>query len=90
MKTIQFEIDYSFCPEGHRWVYLSANLLYPDVFYCEKCNCFYEPTVRKVERGAINKDFSSDRERDLIARAKFLDWKNNLTFKDWESQNEKL
>ena len=89
MRNLTFQIDYEYCPEGHLdWIFIPSSILYPDVFYCEKCNCFYEPSVRKVKIGQINKDFSSDREADLIKRAKFLKWKNNLQLVDMPPHKE--
>lgn len=83
MKNLTFQIDYEYCPKGHGdWIFIPSSTLYPDIFWCEKCDCFYEPSVRTVKRGTINKNFNSDREKDLIDRAKFLNWKNKLQPKD--------
>ena len=81
-RNLTFQIDYSNCPKGHDWTWIRSSTLYPDVFWCEKCDAFYEPTVKKLERGKINKEYSSDREADLIKLAIFLKWKNNLQPKD--------
>ncbi len=86
MKNLTFQIDYTYCPKGHGdWIFIPSSILYPDIFYCESCDCFYEPSVKKLERGKINKEFSSDREADLIKRAKFLKWKSNLQLSDMPS-----
>lgn len=83
MKTHTFSLDYTYCPKGHTdWVYIKSSTLYSDIFWCEKCDCFYEPSVRKIARGVINKNYSSDREGDLIKRAKFTAWKETLTYND--------
>ena len=83
MRDIRFQIDCTYCPKGHEdWVFVPSSILYPDVFWCKKCDCFYEPSVIAVKRGSINKDFSSDREADLIERAEFLEWKSKLQPKD--------
>ena len=83
MKDITFQIDYTFCPKGHSdWVFIPSSTLYPAIFWCEKCDCFYEPSIKQVKRGTINDDFVSDRESDLIKRAKFIKWKSKLQPKD--------
>ena len=86
-RNYAFQIDYEYCPKGHEdWVYIPSSTLYPDVFWCEKCDCFYEPTVEKLVRGKINKNFNSDREQDLIDCARFLRWKERLQPKDMPPQ----
>jgi hypothetical protein len=83
MKTITFQIDYTYCPEGHGdWVFIPSSTMYSDIFYCPKCDCFYQPSVKKIKRGEINKDYNSDREKDLIEYAEFIKWKNGLSKKD--------
>jgi len=87
-RTITFDIDYSYCPKGHDWIHIGSSTLYCDVFWCEQCDCFYEPTVKAIPRGDINKSFNSDREQDLIDYAKFLAWKSKLTMKDMKVFDE--
>ena len=82
MKKLTFEIDYSYCPKGHSWLFIPTSTLFADLFWCRECDCFYEPSVRVVKYGVINKNFNSDREKDLIKRAKFLEWKKTLNYKD--------
>lgn len=80
---LTFQIDYTFCPKGHgEWVFVPSSTLYPDIFWCPACDCFYEPELRPVKRGKINEDFSSDREGAIIERARFLQWKSKLQPKD--------
>ena len=83
MKNITFQIDYEFCPKGHKWIFLPSSLLCYDLFYCEPCGTFYEPTVKPKSFEAINKEFSADQSDELIQNAKFRQWKNNLTYKDF-------
>ncbi|MFW5962631.1 MAG: hypothetical protein ACOCQR_03345 [bacterium] len=83
MKNYIFNIDYTHCPKGHsEWVLIPSSILYPDIFYCFECDCFYSPTVKKKERGEINKEFSNDREQELIDRAKFIKWRDSLSPED--------
>jgi len=89
MTRITFDVDYSYCPKGHAWIHIGSSTLYWDVFWCEKCDCFYEPIVKAVPRGTINESFSSDRESDLIEYAKFLAWKSKLTMKDMKATEAK-
>lgn len=83
MKTITFNIDYQFCPEGHGdWIFIPSSTLHSDIWWCKECDCFYEPSVKKIKYGVINKNYNSDREDDLKKRAIFLKWKNGLSYKD--------
>lgn len=84
MKQLTFSMDYTYCPKGHGdWIFIPASTLFYDVWFCEKCDCFYEPTVTKIKKGAINKNFHSDREKQLFDRAMFLKWKNALSYEDF-------
>lgn len=88
MKRYSFEIDYTFCPEGHgSWTFIGSSILYSDIFYCTDCDCFYVPSLRKIVRGEINKDYTSDREADLIRLANFKRWKSKLTIEDYDRQS---
>ncbi len=83
MRNVQFQIDYSYCPKGHGdWVFIPSSILYPDIFWCKQCDCFYEPNVRAVKRGKVNESFNSDREKELIERANFIEWRSKLQIKD--------
>lgn len=85
MRTITFQIDYEYCPQGHTWTFIPSSTLYPDVFWCEECKCFYNPTVEKVVAAKLNERFSSDRAGDLIKYARFLRWKAGLSMGDMPS-----
>lgn len=86
MRDITFQIDYTFCPKGHGdWVFVPSSTLYADVFWCEKCDCFYSPTVEKMTKEKLNKEFYSDRAADIIERAKFLKWKDGLNYSDMKN-----
>jgi len=79
MRHIQFQTDYTYCPKGHGdWVFVPASTLYPDIFWCGKCDLFYEPSVRALSQEKLNKEFSSDRAAEIIKRATFLEWKSKL------------
>ena len=83
MKYLKLKIDYNYCPKGHAdWVFITASTLYPDIFWCERCDTFYEPSVKPKSKEQLNKDFSSDRAGELIKYAEFLQWKSKLTTKD--------
>lgn len=82
-RKLQFDIDYTYCPKGHGdWTFIPTSTLYSDLFWCEKCNYFYEPSIKMIKKGDINKHFNSDRENDLKIRAKFLKWKSGLSYID--------
>jgi len=86
MREIKFNVDYTFCPKGHGdWVFVPSSTLYADVFWCEKCDCFYFPTVEKMTKEKLNKEFYSDRAQEIIDRAKFLKWKESLEYSDMEN-----
>lgn len=71
------------CPKGHgNWVFIPASILYSDLYWCEDCECFYEPIVKKLPYDVLNEQYSSDRAADLVKRARFLMWKDSLTMKD--------
>jgi len=90
MKRYTFDIDYTFCPKGHGgWTLIESSILYADVFWCPDCDCFYQPTVKAVPRGEINKSFNTDREQDLVDLAEFLAWKSKLTRKDMYAHKQK-
>lgn len=77
--------DDTYCPAGHGdWVFISATTLYSDLYWCPTCDCFYQPTVKKITYEELNKDFSSDRAADLVERGRFLKWKDGLSYKDME------
>lgn len=83
--------DDTYCPKGHgNWVFIPASMLYPDVYYCPTCKLFYTPTVQKVTAEQITKEYNSDRASELIKRAEFITWKNNLTIKDMEKSIQPL
>ena len=82
MKQVQFNVDYSFCPKDHPWIFVPSSTLYSDVFYCENCDCFYFPSVEKLTKEKLNREFSSDRANDIIKQAKFIQWKNSLRYSD--------
>lgn len=84
MKKIAFDLDYQFCPKGHLWTFVPVSTLYSDIFWCEKCDCFYEPSVRKITKEILNKNFSSDRASEIISLAKFYNWRSSLSKKDME------
>lgn len=84
---ITFNTDFSYCPKGHEWRFIPSSTLYGDIFWCEQCDCFYYPSVKKLTKENLNKEFYSDRAEDLIKRAKFLQWKDSLNYKDWEKHN---
>jgi len=83
MKESEFSIDWTYCPKGHGdWIFIPSSTLYSDIFWCEKCDCFYYPSVKKIGKEELNKNYNSDRADDLIKRANFLKWKNSLSYKD--------
>lgn len=83
MKTLSFQVDYSFCPEGHNeWVFVPSSTLYGDIFWCDKCDCFYLPSVKKISKERLNVGFLSDRAQEIIELARFIKWKNSLSVKD--------
>lgn len=82
MKTISFNIDYSYCPKGHSWIFISQSTLYSDIFWCEDCDLFYYPSVKPLTQAKLNENFSSDRAYDIIKLAKFKKWKDTLSLKD--------
>lgn len=85
MKEVKFNIDYTYCPKGHGdWVFIPSSFLYSDLFWCENCHCFYEPSVRRIDSEKINKSFSSDRASELVERANYIKWKNSLTMNDFK------
>lgn len=86
MKTVTFNIDYTYCPEGHAWTFIPASTMYSDIFWCEKCECFYYPSVKRMTADQLNKDFCGDRAADLIRYAEFLRWREGLSIKDMPSE----
>lgn len=75
--------DDTYCPKGHgSWVFVPASTLYPDIYWCDKCDCFYNPICVEMSYDELNEDFSSDRASDLIQWAKFLKWRDSLSPKD--------
>jgi len=83
MKQVTFQIDYTYCPKGHGdWIFIPSSTLCYDVFWCEKCDCFYEPIVKEMKKGKIKEQFNETREDDLKKRARFLAWKEKLQYKD--------
>lgn len=75
--------DDRYCPKGHGdWVFIPASTLYSDIYWCELCDCFYYPRVQAQSYESLNKNYSSDRAKALIDRAKFLKWKSKLQQKD--------
>lgn len=78
--------DDTYCPKGHGdWVFIPASLLHSDIYWCEKCDCFYYPKVQAQSYESLNKYYSSDRAAELIKRAKFLRWRDSLTPKDMDA-----
>lgn len=65
-----------YCPQGHRWIFVSNTMLYSDFYYCPECDKIYEPTVRELTKKEVNEQFSSDRY------AKMKDYANILKAKD--------
>lgn len=85
MRNLTFQIDYTYCPKGHAdWIFVPSSTLYSDVFWCEKCDYFYVPTVKKVSYIEINKDYNSDRAKEVKQYAEFLKWRKGLTRKDMD------
>lgn len=82
MRKLTFEIDYSFCPQGHDWTFLPASTMYSDIFWCADCGCFYYPSVKKLTPDQLNKDFRSDRAAELVRYAEFRKWRDGLSIKD--------
>lgn len=75
--------DDTYCPKGHSgWVFIPASTLYSDIYYCPECKVFYYPTVKKLTREQLNREYSTDRATELIKRAEFITWKNKLTPRD--------
>jgi len=75
--------DDTYCPKGHGdWVFIPASMLYPDIYWCEKCDAFYYPKVAPMTAEKLNEDFSSDRASELTKRARFIKWKEGLSYKD--------
>lgn len=81
---ITFSVDFDFCVCGNRWTFISASGLYSDLFYCKHCGCFYFPTVKKLTFKELNKEFYSDRAKELVKRAEFIEWKKTLKYKDMD------
>ncbi len=85
MREIKFSIDYTYCPKGHGdWIFIPSSILYSDVFWCEECGFFYEPSVKKLLSSDINKEYNSDRADELVKRADFIKWKNSLKQSDMD------
>ena len=63
---------WKFCPEGHKWEAVSNTGLYSDYYYCPECNEIYIPTVEKITKEEVNKQFSSDRYSAMIEYANVL------------------
>lgn len=87
-RTLQWDDEY--CPNGHKWIFIPSSTLYSDLYLCKECDCFYQPTVKRLAKERIAQQYTSDRVGQLIERAEFLEWKNNLKYKDWkELSNDK-
>ncbi len=69
-------------------MFVPASGLYSDIYWCEKCDCFYFPKVQSQSYEQLNKQFSSDRAAELIKRAEFLRWKDNLNYADMPSREK--
>ncbi len=88
MRQLTFDMDYTYCPKGHGdWIHMPSSTLYPDVFWCDKCDCFYEPSVRPLKKGKIDEDYTVGREDQLKKMAKFISWREGLSFKDMPIEN---
>ena len=78
-----FNIDYTNCPKGHNWIFIPDSILCYEVWWCEDCQCFYEPTVRKLNQKKIDEQFGKGRSEQLKQRANFIKWKSNLKMADF-------
>lgn len=77
-----------YCPKGHGdWTLIPASTLYYQIIWCEKCECFYENTLKKVTSESLNKNFSCDRAKELIDYARFIKWKSGLSMSDMKKFN---
>lgn len=75
--------DDTYCPKGHgSWTFLPASILYSDIYWCPDCDLFYQPTVKSMTPERLNKEFASDHATQLKQRARFIKWKDNLSYKD--------
>ena len=75
-------LDDKFCPNGHEWQFVDGSLLYGPYYYCSICDKFWTPTVKEISREEINKDFLSDRAKEMEGYARTLAAKQRVTRKD--------
>lgn len=66
-RTLSWNDDY--CPKGHKWIFCRASTLYPDFYYCEVDDEFYEPTVRKLKVEQIAEQYNGDRPNAMVLYA---------------------
>jgi hypothetical protein len=66
-RTLQWNDDY--CPKGHKWIFCPATILYPDFYYCEEDDEFYEPTVKKLDVRDIAEQYNGDRPNQMVLYA---------------------
>lgn len=66
-RTLQWNDEY--CPNGHRWVFCAASSLYPDFYYCEQEDRFWEPTVKPLKVEAIAKQYNGNRPNQMMLYA---------------------
>lgn len=58
-----------YCPNGHKWIFCAASTLYPDFYYCEIDEQFWEPTVKKLKVEDIAKQYNGDRPNAMVMYA---------------------
>ena len=81
-RTLSWDDEH--CPNGHKWIFCPASTLYPDFYYCEEDEQFYEPTVKKLPVETIAKQYNGDRANAMVVYALRNEALEKLRYKPFE------
>jgi hypothetical protein len=80
--SVTYEIDDRYCPSGHKWTRLKANLVFSDCYFCFNCDKVYQPTVQEVTKEWFKENYNTDRFNDIKQMARVKEAFKKVTHED--------
>lgn len=76
--SVTYDINDTYCPKGHKWIFVPSSLLFSDCYYCKACDKIYQPTVKEVTKKYFEENFNTDRFNDIKEFAEFIEAKEKI------------
>lgn len=82
MKTVTYNIGYTYCPNDHLLIFVPSSTLYSDCYYCKNCNKIYAPVLEEKTKAYFKEEYVTDRFNEIRNYALFLEGKEKVNRND--------